>query len=111
MIKKISVGVDGNKVLLTINGNTEVIPWEAADDIAKALIVKARQAEEEEKALLIVEDNALLLRVGVPIGLSNRTDIQQESAFAAQYDEKLRKYFPGGVKSTEIFGTPSVRRI
>lgn len=110
MIRQINVGVDGNKVLLTINGKTEVIPWEAADEIAKALTTKARQAEEEEKALLIVQDNALLLRAGVPIGLSNRKDIQQESAFVAQFDNKLRKHLPGGVKSTEVFGTPSVRR-
>ena len=106
-IKQITIGVDGAKVLITINGKTESIPWEAADEIANALITKARQAEEEDKKQLIARDNAILLRCGVPIGLSNRKDIVQETEFLAQYDDKLVKYIPS-IKSTETFGTPSV---
>lgn len=108
--RHITVGMDGPRVLLTIDGKTESIPWEAADEIARALTVKARQAEEEQKALGIAADNAVLLRVGVPIGLSSRPDILHESAQIAQYDRDLRRYLPGGIKSREVFGTPTIRR-
>lgn len=110
-ITSVTIGQDGPNVLITIDGKTVVVPWKYADEISKAIKVKARQAEEDDKALLIANDNAILVRVGFPfpMGLSNRSDIQQESAQIAQYDRNLRRYLPGGVKSKEIFGTPSVR--
>jgi hypothetical protein len=106
----VTIGQDGPRVLLTLDGRTVSIPWEHADEIARALTVKARAAEEEQQALGIVADQALLLRVGVPLGLSDRPDIQAEAAHAAQYDRDLRRYLPGGVRSQETFGTPAVIR-
>lgn len=109
-IHTVTMGRDGDRVLLTIDGRTIAIPWEHADEIARGLTVKARQAEEEQKALGIAADNALLLRVGVPLGLTSRPDILAESAHIAQYDRDLRRHLPGGVRSQEAFGTPSVIR-
>lgn len=106
----VTMGRDGDRVLLTVDGRTISIPWEHADEIARGLTVKARQAEEEQKALGIAADNAILLRVGVPIGLSSRPDILAESAHIAQYDRDLRRYLPGGVRSREAFGTPTIIR-
>lgn len=106
----VTIGTDGTRVLLTVDGKTVSIPWEHADEIARGLTVKARAAEEEQKALGIAADNALLLRVGVPVGLSNRRDILAESASIAQYDRDLRRHLPGGIKSREVFGTPAIIR-
>jgi hypothetical protein len=107
----VTIGNDGARVLLTVDGKTVSIPWEHADEIARALTSKARSAEEEQNALGIAADNAVLLRVGVPVGLSNRPDILHESAKIAQYDSKLRRYLPGGIQSTSLVGTPSVRLV
>lgn len=109
-ITQITIGADGPRVLLTVEGKTVSLPWEAADELATALRQKARQAEEEAKAILIAGDHAILLRVGVPLGFSNRPDIQQEAAQIAQYDRDLRRYLPGGVRSREAFGTPTITR-
>lgn len=109
-VTSVTIGQDGPRVLLSVDGKTISIPWEHADEIARAIQGKARQAEEDQKALGIAADNAVLLRVGVPIGLSNRPDILAESASIAQYDRDLRRHVPGGVKSRETFGTPTIRR-
>lgn len=109
-ITQITIGADGPRVLLTVEGRTLSLPWEAADELATALRQKARQAEEAAKALLIAGDHAILLRLGIPLGLSNRPDIQHEAAQIAQYDRDLRRYLPGGVRSREAFGTPTITR-
>lgn len=107
-ITRITIGADGPRVLLTIEGKTVSMPWEAADELALALRQKARAAEEEAKALLIAKDHAILLRLGVPLGLTDRADIRAEAAGIARYDRDLRRYLPGGIRSREHFGTPTI---
>lgn len=102
------VGRDGTMVILRIGGRDIVLPWRAADEIARALTAKAREAEEQEKAPSIARDAAILLRAGVPIGLSNDSKIRDEAGKIAAWDSDLRRYMPGGVKSQEMLGRPAV---
>lgn len=107
-IEQATVGRDGATVLLRIGGRTYQMPWEAADQIARALQGKARDAEEQAKAPQIAMDAAILLRAGVPIGLSSDARIRDEAGKLAAWDSELRRYMPGGVKSEEMLGRPSV---
>lgn len=79
-----------------------------SDALAVALRVKARKVEEREKAEAIAMDHAILIRAGVPLGLSNSTRIQDEASKLAAWDTALRRNMPGGVRSTEVFGTPEI---
>lgn len=107
-MRRVDIGCDGSDVVLTIDGVSTVISWEHADVIGRAILAKARQAEEQAKALQVIADGALLLRAGALIGLSNRPDIRSEIEHAAQYDSDLTRYMPGGVRSAEHFGVPSI---
>jgi hypothetical protein len=109
MLDSITVRREGDKVLLLSGGLLIAeMPWQAADDLARALTAKARQAEEHVKAERIAFDSAILMRAGVPFSLSNRRDILKEAMKEAAWSTKLRRYMPGGVKSREVFGIPSI---
>lgn len=84
------------------------MPYEAALEIAKALRGVAKEAEEEAKAQGIIMDQALLLRTGVPVGLTSRRDMLKEAVREAQWNPVLRKALPGGIRSQEVFGRPVV---
>ncbi len=108
-MKRIRIGQDGPNVIITIDGRAIEMPWNAALDVGRALIKKARAAEEIAKAEGIIFDQALLIRTGAPLGFSSHPGIQAEAAKEAAYNSRLRKYLPGGVKATEQFGSPNVR--
>ena len=100
---------DGTKVLLLLDGRLIAeIPWKHADEVARAIIIAARKAEEWDKALDIAKDNAVLLRAGVPLGLSNHPDILGESVKIARDDRELRLAMPGGIKAQSVVGTPTL---
>ncbi len=99
--ERVSVIVDGRAVL--------DLPWRAADALARALTAKARQAEEIEKADAVAFDAAVLLRAGVPVGLTNHPKIKAEARKIADGDRRLRRYMPGGIRSRVQFGAPAVR--
>jgi hypothetical protein len=94
---------------MTIDGISTVLPWEAALEVAQGLRAKAKQAEEEQKALGIIADHAILLRAGVPMGLTSRPDMIQEVVKEALYNRDLRRYMPS-IRSKEVFGTPTIIR-
>lgn len=111
-LRAIRVVNDGNRVIV-IDGSKVVlnVTWEMADAVATAMKKYARIAEEADKAASIVADQAFLMRAGVPIGLSNRKDIQREAAKEALYDKQLRRIMPsrmGNIESKESLGTPSL---
>ena len=87
------------------------MPWHVALDIARALEKKARKAEEIAKAAGLIFDQALLIRTGAPLGFTDNPDIQSEAAKEAAHNSDLRKYLLGGVKGTEQFGSPNVKRM
>lgn len=97
------------RVLLIADGKVVAdMPWQAADQVSAALKSVARLAEEWDKAEQIAKDGAVLLRAGVPIGLTDHPRIKAEVAKIAVNDRSLRRYMPGGVKSREVFGTPGI---
>lgn len=84
---------------------------ECAIDYAHKLIGQARKAMERRPRVAeqVIHDGALLLRAGVPLGLSNDPQILDETRKEAQHNRDLRRHLPGGVKSTTQYGAPTVR--
>lgn len=105
---KVVVGRDGPNVILRF-GDREAheIPWEHALQVAKALRIKASEAEEEAKHEQITLDQALLMRSGAPFGLTNHPQIIADAKKEAAHNRELRKAIPS-IKSREIFGRPRV---
>ena len=108
-MEHVRIHQEGPEVHLIIDGRALRMPWNAALDVGKALIKKARAAEEIAKVEGIIFDSALLIRTGAPLGFTDNPDIQAEAAKEAAHNPQLRKYLPGGVKATEQFGGPTVR--
>jgi hypothetical protein len=97
------------RVLLLVDGRLVAdMPWQAADNTAAAFRSVARKAEEWDSAERIIADQALLHRIGVPLGLTDHPLLQREAVKMAQSDRALRRYLPGGVRSKEVFGTPKL---
>ena len=108
---KLAIRQEGTCVLFIVDGRLVLtLPWEAALDLARGITIKARAAEEIAKVERVIADQALLIRTGAPIGLTNNPDIQAEAAKEAVSSRDLRRYLPGGVKSEEKFGRPTVIR-
>lgn len=84
------------------------LPYEAALEIGRAMIGKAKQAEELANPHKIIMDQAILFRAGFPLGLTNNRDIMSESIKTAMHDRDLRRFMTGGVRSKEVVGTPSL---
>lgn len=83
-----------------------------AMQIAAALHYAGAVAEEfdVQRAQQVALDNALLLRLGVPVGLSDNPKILAESGKEAAWNTELRRAIPMGVKATTVVGTPSLTR-
>jgi hypothetical protein len=101
---------EGDRVIVEIDGRGYTIPWKHALDISRGLYRVSKQAEEFASANRIIADHALLTRAGFPVGLSNNPKIKDEVRKESAWNGFLRKHFPGGVKSREVFGTPSIKR-
>jgi len=108
----VRIGNDGFHVVVQQDDKTLLIPWEAALEVAKAMTTVARKVEETAKAPGIIADQALLMRLGFPLGLTSNSDILSEAFKDAQHDPKLRKYITGpravGIPSSEAVGTPGL---
>lgn len=110
MSEKLRIGREGPFVFLVWESKAIRMPWNTALDVAASIREQAKQAEEYAKAEGIIFDQALLVRLGANIGLSSNPAIQAEAAKEAAWNSDLRRYLPGGVKSKEQFGAPSVIR-
>jgi hypothetical protein len=100
---------EAHHVLLEIDGHVTELPWQAAKQLSRALRIMAGKAEEFEKAHEIAFDQAILLRSGAPFGLTDNPDIQKEAAIEAASNPVLRRSMPGGIRSQEQLGVPTVR--
>lgn len=114
-MRSVDVRQEGGRVLILEGGRLLLdLPYDAALALAKALRVKGKQAEEETQAEHIIADQAILTRLGVPVGLSSRPDIQREAAREAAWNTTLRRYIPHsrarGIATQEIFGTPVIKQ-
>ena len=112
-IREAQIGQEGTRVIVIVDGKAVIdLPWDAALQLANGIRVKAKQAEELVKANQIIEDQAVLTRLGIPFGLSNNPDIQKEACKEAAHSSFLRKAIPvsraGGIRSQAVFGTPTL---
>jgi hypothetical protein len=98
-------------VVQVISGDKLV--FEAPPHVMRELIGVMQQitglAEEIEQRERIIFDNAILLRSGaLPIGLIHNPHLLHQSGIEAAWNSHLRRYMPGGVKSREAFGVPTI---
>ncbi len=110
---RVKVKQDGDNVIIeSQSGMIVVIPWDAALELSKAITTQAKRVEEWQKANGIIADQAILIRLGIPLGLTNNSAIQKEAFKEAQYNSDLRRYITGnrvkGIPSEERFGTPTL---
>ena len=92
---------DGRPVYVDLEGP---VALRFADALYQCSLISAEHAQAQR----IAEDSALLYRSGAPFGLSDREDIRGEAKKIAAWDSALRRAIPGGVKSAEAFGLPSI---
>lgn len=116
-IEKASVIQDGERVIVIKNGATILdLPWQAAQMLAKALLIKANEAEAIAKVERTVMDQAILYRTGAPMAFSTDPRIDDMARQEAVWNSKLRRYLPrpkfnrpGAIGSKEKFGKPAVK--
>jgi hypothetical protein len=110
-IRKVQLRAEGARVFVNINDDTFLeLEWQKADEVAAALKACARLAEGHEKAEQVLKDTAFLMRSGAPFTLSNDPRLLDAAKNEAAFDKDLRRQLPGGVKSREVFGLPTIRR-
>lgn len=91
--REVTVRQEGTRVLVIADGRAVLdLPWEGATAVAKALYRQSKKAEELAKAGQIVMDEAILLRSGAPVSLTNQPDIRKEAAKEAAWNSQLRRY-------------------
>jgi len=106
---EVKIDKDKGRVIILEEGKVVLdVPWNMALSIGRSLIKQAKIVEEHENANQIIKDQALLQRVGFPIGLTNNPAIQKESMKEAVNSRELRRALPGGIKSQSAVGTPTV---
>ena len=109
-ITEATVSRDGLDVLVVMNGRRVIgLPWEAALQLARAMVIQARRIEEQVKADKIIQDQALLMRTGAPFGLTSHPDLISAAKKEAACNTVLRKNIPL-IESRESVGSPTVIR-
>lgn len=112
MKSRLRILQDADHVLLLHDGRLiGRLPWQTAQALSGALRSVASQAEEWSVAERIAADQALLLRRGVPLGLTNSARIRAAADQLSQWDRSLRRIVPAtrGISSKEAFGVPEIR--
>jgi len=109
-IRQVDVKMDGLDVVLVEKGSAILrLPWDAAIALGRAIITQGRRIEETVKANKIIQDQAFLIRKGIPIGLSSNPKILDEAVKEAQFNKELRKQIPAAsIESTSIVGRPTI---
>jgi len=85
-----------------------IAPLSAAHAVGEALIAKARELETVEKAASVIYDQAILQRLGMRFGVTSDPVLQAEAMKEAHWNSGLRRYLPGGVRSQEVVGVPTL---
>jgi hypothetical protein len=95
--------------LLVVNGVlTADMPHEAANMLGKALLKKSAEASQFAAREQVIDDQALLLRRGIPLGLTKR--FLPQAMKEAHWNTRLRRLIPvvTGIPSEEAVGVPSL---
>lgn len=103
---------NAERVGILVNGKPVAdLPYQVARTVGKALIGLAQQIENDSNPLQTIEDQSILMRAGLNIGLSDNPKILDESWKEAQHNSKLRKYMKNipEIKGRAIFGTPTIK--
>lgn len=80
------------RVVLLIDGHYLCdMPWQSVDEYINVLKGAARLAENAEKAEKQVLDQAILLRAGMPVGLSQNKKVFDEAKKEAVHNRELRR--------------------
>ncbi len=111
--KEFIVRQEGERVLFIYNGRLVTsLPWQAAETLARAIRAQAKEAEEFAKQEQVIFDQAILTRLGIPVGLTNNPRILRVAANEAAWNSKLRRYIrpsrARGIKSQEVFGRATI---
>lgn len=113
MQEQVRVVAAEGKVAVLINGKLSFsAPPEIAKAIAIALNSQAMLIENDQRQLKNgFMDQAILMRQGIPLGLTSNRKMLDEAHKEAQWNSALRKYMPRapGIGSKEVFGTPIIR--
>lgn len=72
----------------------------------KSVALQIRNDTEDPERL--IKDQAILMRSGVPIDLTNNKKILEEALKSAQWDSDLRRAIKTSVTSREVFGLPVI---
>jgi len=108
-VRQVYIGREGDRIYIAEdNQRVLAMPWGMAIEVARALLAKAREAEEHEQAQAVALDQALLIRAGARIGLTSNPEILKQAAKEAAWNSDLRRYLPGGIRSHEIVGRPII---
>jgi predicted ATPase len=109
-IRQLNVRIEGRDVVVLEAGQAVLIlPWDAALALANTIRMQARRIEEHVKANGVIADQALLMRAGIPIGLSTNPEIMKAAAKEAAWNTELRRAIPS-IKSAEKFGVPTLKQ-
>jgi hypothetical protein len=91
----ITVRWERQNVLLIINGQLVLdVQWQQALELGRALIAQARKADTWVNAQQVIDDQALLLRAGVPVTLAGDPVMLKEAGNEAAWNSDLRRYLP-----------------
>lgn len=100
----------GPQIGVLVNGKLVVeFPYQAAAEIGRLLLHHAKCAEEQEKALMIIKDEAVIRRLGLPFSLTSDPVIREEAFRESQYVPAP----PGvtGIPSRSAPGVPTISNI
>ena len=112
MKEEIRVVIHNEKIVMLVNGKlTADFPPEAARALALALNHQAGMIENEKRNIENPLDQALLMRVGAPIGLTSNAKLLEESYKEAQWNRDLRRNVKSAenIQSKEKFGLPIIK--
>jgi hypothetical protein len=100
---------EGDRVLLIMGGRLQAdLHWKDALRIAKAITNRARVAENYDNLPQLIQDQAILIRAGVPMGLTSHPAALKEAVKSAEGDRNLRRFMRNNIRSKEIFGKPTL---
>ena len=111
--ESVRVRHEGTRVLVLQHGRTLLdLPWKTALDLAKALYVQGKRAEEIDRAQAIIRDQAIVTRLGFRFGLTSHPALLREATNEAAWNRDLRRYIPAskarGIASQQVVGSPSI---
>ncbi|MFA5377915.1 MAG: hypothetical protein WC455_19350, partial [Dehalococcoidia bacterium] len=90
--EKVTVHTEGTRVLLLRNGALLLdLTWEGAKGLARALRIQSARAEQASKIPELINDQATLIRAGMPISLTTDPRIFKEAGNEAAHNRELRR--------------------